>query len=292
LLGTVERTDSLDWVLTKLSAAKKKPAETPALKKLTPPEPPKKFNSQALKQKDVELWKKWDENGRKPKDLAPLYQHMNRLVQSRVNLYKNKAEVPTSVIEHEHKKHWVNALKTWDPKKGTQLSSWVMTHLKKAGRLIEQNKNFARIPENISRYIGSYNSVKSELEEKLGHEPSAQDIHDHVLVSGHPTLGMLSLKTIQRLEREQRRGLIQSESDVEETKGAPLLSSRAEEVIRLIVHQLTPQERIVHEYTFGLGGKAQLKPGAIAKKLKWDNSKVSKLRTSAYNKMQPYLGND
>jgi DNA-directed RNA polymerase specialized sigma subunit len=291
LLGTIERTETLDWVLSKLSAAKKKPAELPAPKKLTPPEPFKKLDLQDTRKREVELWQKWKKTG-KPADLEPLYKSMTPLIQRRVNLYKNKAEVPTSFIEHEHKKHFVNALKSWDPKKGTQLSSWVTTHLKKAGRAIEQNKNFARIPENISRYIGSYNAVKSELEEKLGHEPSSQDIHDHVLVSGHPTLGALSLKTIQRLEREQRRGLIQSEADVEETRGNPLLSSRAEEVIRLIVHQLTPQERTVHEYTFGLGGKPKLKSGEIATKLKWDNSKVSKLRTSAYKKMEPYLGND
>lgn len=285
MIATIERTETLDWVLSKLSAAKK--LKAPAAPKV---EPPKKPELQETKKKDVELWSKWNENGRKPRDLEPLYKHMTGLIQQRINLYKNRAEVPTSFIEHEHKKHFVNAVKTWDPKKGTQLASWVTTNLKKAGRAIEQNKNFARIPENISRYIGSYNAVKSELVEKLGHEPSANDIHDHVLVTGHPTLGVLSLKTIQRLEREQRRGLIQSESDVEETRGTPLLSSRADEVVRLIVHQLTPQERTVHEYTFGLGGKPKLKPGEIAKKLKWDNSKVSKLRTSAYNKMKPYLG--
>lgn len=283
MLETENRSEALDWVLAKLSAAK--PATKPAPKS----EATKKLELLDAKNKDLELWKKWNQGGRKPKDLEPLYKNMTRLIQDRVNRYKNRVEIPVSVIEHEHKKHFVNAIKTWDPKKGTQLGTWVTTNLQKAGRFIDQNKNFARIPENISRYIGSYNAVVSELSEKLGHEPSSHDVHDYVLKNEHPTLGFLSLKTIQRLEREQRRGLLQSERDVEEVKGAPLLSSRAEEVKRLIVHQLTPQERIVHEYTFGLGGKPMLKPGAIAKKLKMDNSKVSKLRSSAFAKMKPYL---
>ncbi len=279
------RSEALEWVLTKLSAAKKKPTETSA------PKASAFDDLMDTKKREVILFKAWNAGGRKPKDLEPLFKSMNKLIQKRVSLYKNRVEIPVSVIEHEHKKHFVNALKTWDPSKGTQLSSWVTTNLKKAGRFIEQNKNFARIPENISRYIGSFNAVKSELSEKLGHEPSSHDIHDFVLKNEHPTLGFVSLKTIQRLEREQRRGLLQSEKDVDEVMGAPTMSSRAEEVKHLIIHQLTPQERLVHEYTFGLGGKPMLKPGAIAKKLKMDGSKVSKLRTSIFAKMKPYLGN-
>lgn len=279
MLEAAERSEALDWVLSKLSAAKKPAA--PAL--------PKKPELGDTKKLELVLWEKWNSGGRKPKDLEPLYKSMVPIIQSRMRRFKG-AEVPSSVVEHEHKKHFVNAVKTWDPKKGTQLSSWVTTNLKKAGRVIDQNKNFARIPENISRYIGSYNAVKSELTEKLGHEPSAQNIHDHVLVNEHPTLGFLSIKTIQRLETEQRRGLLQSERDVEEVMGAPRLSSREEEVKRLIMHQLTPLEQKVHEFTFGLNGQPMLKPGAIAKKLKMDNSKVSKLRTSIFNKMKPYLG--
>ena len=57
----------------------------------------------------------------------------------------------------------------------------------------------------------------------------------------------------------------------------------------MIHYQLTPQKRLVHEYTFGLFGKPVLKPGQIAKKLKMDGSKVAKLRTSIFNKMKPHL---
>lgn len=274
--------EALDWVLSKISAAKKRPA-TPA------PKSEVKKDLSGTKKSEIELWKQWNTGGRKPKDLDPLLKSFVPLIQTSVNKFKNRVEVPTSAIEHEHKKHFVNALRTWDPARGTQLSSWITTNLKKVGRYVDSNKNFARIPENISRHIGSYNAVKSELTEKLGHEPSAYDVQDHVLSTSHPTLKDLTLKTIQRIEKEQRRGLIQSERDDDEIRGSPLLSSRAEEVKHLIVHQLTPPERLVHEYTFGLNGKPVLKPGAIAKKLKMDNSKISKLRTSIYGKMSKYL---
>ena len=278
-------TGALEWVLEKLAAAKKPKAVASA-----PPlvKQPKKITVEQ-KKNEIELWHKWNLNGQKPKDLEPLIKSFNPMIQRRVNLFKNRVEIPTSAIEHKHKELFVQALKTWDPKKGGALNTWIDWNLRKGVRYIDSNKNFARIPENISQHIGAYKAVKAELTEKLGHEPDAHAIHDHLLTVGHPTMGRLSIKDITRIEKEQRRGLIQSGHDIEELGGSPYMSSRAEEVKLLIVHQLTPEERSVHEYTFGLNGKPKLKPGEIAKKLKMDNSKVSKLRHSILGKMQTYL---
>jgi len=302
--GLEDRGQALSWVLDKLAAAAKKKAApgTPTFKaptfepakpaKPSSFKPPEKITTDR-KQKEVELWHSWNSNGRKPKDLDPLLKTFNNMVQKRVNLFR-RAEVPTSAIEHEHKKSLVDALKTWDPKKGGALNTWVQIKLKRAARFVESNKNAAYIPENISQHIGSYNALKAELHEKLGHEPDANTIHDHLLEFGHPkeTFAALSLKDIKRLEKEQRRGLISSGHDTEELGGAPHMSSRAEEVKLLILPELTPEERVVHEYSFGLNGKPKLKPGDMAKKLKMDNSKVSKLRTSILGKMKKYMGNE
>lgn len=276
---------ALDWVLEKLAAAKKVTAPASAPPPITAP---KKITVEQ-KAKEIELWHTWNNGGRKPTDFKPLLKSFNPMIQKRVNIFKNRVEIPTSAIEAEHKKHFLKAMQTWDPSKGGALNTWVDWNLRKGVRYVDSNKNFARIPENISQHIGSYKAVKSDLAEKLGHEPDAHAIHDHVLEMNHPTLGRLSLKDIGRIEKEQRRGLIQSGHDTAELGGAPHMSSRAEEVKHLIIHQLTPEERLVHEYTFGLNGKKALKPGEMAKKLKYDNSKVSKLRRSILNKMNQYV---
>ncbi len=270
--------EALEWVLNKLAAAKKPTAvATPA---------PKISREQKLH--EVDLWRKWKEGGEKPKDLDPLLKSMSGIIYERVNKFR-RAEVPSSAIIHEHKKEFVKSLRTWDPDKGS-LSTWLGNTMKRAGRYVETYKNPARITENISQHIGSFKAVKSELAEKLGHEPDAHAIHDYVLKIKHPTLGILSLKDITRVEREQRKTFLDKGHDSEETGASPLLASRQEEVAYLIIPSLTPQERLVHEYTLGLNGKQQLKPGQIAKKLKMDNSKVAKLRTSIFNKMRPFLG--
>jgi hypothetical protein len=276
----VERNESLVWLLDKLAATKKRETAAQSLSKAPV--------SREQKQKEVELWKTWKNNGQKAKDLDPLLKSFAPLIQERINRFK-RAEVPTAAIAHEHKKRFVDALRTWEPKKGA-LGTWVTWKLKRGARYVETYKNPARITENISQHIGSFNSLKSELTEKLGYEPDAQALHDFAIKTKHPRLQKLPLKDFRRLENEQRKTFIERGYESEETSAHPILSSRDEEVAHLIIPQLTDQERLVHEYTLGLNSKPRLKPGEIAKKLKMDGSKVAKLRSSVFKKMQPYLG--
>lgn len=288
---TLAEPSALEWVLEKMSA--KKPASPPAFKFVEPPKIglPAVIDTKTKKtpdrKKELELFHTWNNGGRKPEHLEPLLKSFQPLIQNRVNIYKNHVEIPTSAIEHEHKKAFVKALETYDAEKGSQLHSWVTQNLKQVGRYVSERQNFARITENITRHIGSFNAVKSELHEKLGYEPSAQDIHDYIIESDHPKLTKLSLKDIKRINDEQRKSLIDKGHDL--LGGTSDFSAREEEVIHLIVPQLTPQERTIHELTFGINGNKAHSPGEIAKKLKMDNSKVSKLRTSIYKKMKPHL---
>jgi len=238
-------------------------------------------------QKDYELWDKWKKGGEKKKDLDPLLKQFEGQIHSRIGKFKGNVEVPDAAIEMAHKREAVKAFKEYDPTKGP-LSPYLGLRLKKAGRFIDARKNVARITEPIYTKIGALNSVKSELREQLGYEPDDQTIHDHVIKTKHPKLSNVSLKDISRINKEQFKDLLVSGDEGSEF-GAPNLIPREEEVVRLIVPQLTKEERSVHEYTFGLNGKPELKSGEIAKKIGMENSKVSKLRTSIFNKMKPYL---
>lgn len=277
--------EAFEWVLLKLGAPRAKASP------VSPQQ--KKEEIQGKKVREIELWKTWKNApaAQKPQHLNPLLESFTPLIQARVNLFKNRTEIPTSAIEHEHKKEFIKALETYDPSKGAALGTHITNRLRKVDRYIESNKNFTRITENIYSKIGAFNGVKSELTEQLGHAPSDQHIHDHLVKNPHPTLGVLSMKDIGRLNREQRRGLIQTGHDTEDFGGTPHFSSRDDEVIHLVQYKLTEPEKAVYEYTFGLNGKPQMKPGDIAKTLRMDNSKVSKLRTSIFNKMSPYLEN-
>jgi DNA-directed RNA polymerase specialized sigma subunit len=277
--SATENSEAIQWVLEKISAANRVPSPKPIpVFKFEKTKDEKKKELGAKKHTGLELWKTWNTGGKKPEHLEPLLKSMQPLIENRARIYKNNVEIPNAAIDFEHKRLAVEALHRYDPDKGTQLGTWVQNYLKKANRFIQTHQNVARITEPIAAKIGKFNSAKAELTERLGFEPDAHTLAEHT---------GFSMKEIKRLSKDQRKGLIASGSM--DASPAAFLSSRDQEVIHLIYHQLTPEERAVHEYTFGLFGKPSLKPGEIAKQLKMDSSKVSKLKSSIFRKMKPHL---
>lgn len=280
-----DTTGSLEWVLEKMGAAKK--AKAPLVPKLTPEEKKKQQDLSVKKANEIELWKTWKKSGFKPVHLEPLLKSLNPLIQKRALIAgKGRVEVPSAAIDFEHKKWAVKALKEWDPKGGASLSTWVTQHLRKVSRFIHNTQNLARITEPLAAKIGTFNSVKADLTERLGHAPDDHSMHE-ALLKIQP--GKWSMKDIKRLHKEVRKSYISGQGGLDDVQSA-VVSSAENEVIHLVVPQLSTSELAVHEYTFGLNGKPKLAPGEIAKKLKMDNSKVAKLRTSIWKKMEPHLG--
>jgi hypothetical protein len=64
--------------------------------------------------------------------------------------------------------------------------------------------------------------------------------------------------------------------------------SKDAEVLRLIQYELTPEEKSVFEYSMGMNGKPQLKPGDIAQRLNMQPSKVSRLKLAIAQKVDRF----
>lgn len=279
----VDTDGSVSWILEKLGAAKKK-AKAPPAPKVSVDTKQKKQELDLTRASELELWKTWKKGGEKPHHLDPLLKSMNRLLQRRaMDAGRGRIEVPTAAIDFELKKQMVNAFRTFDPKRGASLPTWVTTNLKKASRFIHNTQNLARITEPLAMKIGTFNAVKAELSDRLGHEPDDHSLHEALVPHG------FSMKDIKRLNKEVRKSYIGGQGGLDDVQTA-VMSSPDNEIIHLVVPQLSKPELAVHEYTFGLNGKPKLAPGEIAKKLKMDNSKVAKLRTSIWKKMEPHLG--
>ena len=287
---------ALEWVLDKLAAAKKAKPAQPSFSapkfKLEPIKPIAPIKTQLsggelkdVRVKELEMWKAWKASDHDPKLLDPLLDSYKRLINTNVNKFKNRVEVPTSALDFEAKRLFTNALKKWEPAGGASLPTYISTNLKHLSRFVQGVQNFARLPENLVRHVGTYQSVKSELTEKLGHEPDDILLHEEC-TKLDPRISMGHIK---RLNKELRKGLITTGYETAEIFKNQDMTPRHKEVIGLIHHQLGPEERIVHEYWFGLGGKPQLSTSQIAKKQKWDDSKVSKIKKTIFEKMKPHL---
>lgn len=222
--------------------------------------------------KEIDLWHNWNNNGRKPDDLTPLYQSLKPVVNKAVSNWAGRVPVPTSAIQAEMHKQFVNAVKTFQPGKSA-LNTWVTNNLRKGGRFIKNYQNIGRIPENQIDKIEPYKRAKQELYDKFGHEPDTSSIAEHM---GVP------LRKIQQLEKENRQDLAASKFN--EGDPAEIHAPKELEAISLIQYDLTPEERIVYEHTFGMNGKKMLKPGEIAEKTGIHASKVSRIRKKLKDK--------
>jgi len=238
----------------------------------------KKSELKATQKKEHELWKQWNENGRKKQDLEPLYSSFKPVISQEVRKW-TRNEIPPSAIRAEVNQHFMNAVKSYDPNRGAQLNTWVQNNFRKTQRFIKTYQNLGHIPEGQQTLITPYKQAVSELTAKFGHEPDTESIASHM---GEPA------RKIVQLQKELRRDLPVSRFEEEGMGGDPVtnLSPKEFEAFNLIKYDLTPEEKTVYEYTFGVGGKAQLRPGEIAKAAKIHPSKVSRIRKKLKDKVQ------
>ena len=225
------------------------------------------FKSQ--QKKEIEMWHHWNDNGRKPEHMKPLLDAYKPMIQSKARVWtKSQVEMPTSAIEAEYKKHFVNAMKTYNPDKGAQLNTWVDWHLKKSSRYMKTYQNLAKMPERNIGAIRKFDEAKFELTQLHGFEPDTHELADHL---GWPH------RRVAQMSKERRKdlplsGFMQDPCEVSNPKEL--------EAIHALQYdsRLSHEDRAVYEYTFGMNGKPVLKPGDIAKKTKLHPSKVSRIR--------------
>jgi DNA-directed RNA polymerase specialized sigma subunit len=152
----------------------------------------------AQQKQELDMWHNWNNNGRQPDHLQPLYEAYKPLIANKSRVYTNRVEMPTSAIEAEFKKHFVHAVKTFNPTRGAQLNTWVQTNLQKAGRYVKTYQNMGKIPERQIANIRKFDDAKFELTQKHGIEPDTRMMADH--------LGWPHRRVIQ-MQKERRKDL-------------------------------------------------------------------------------------
>jgi DNA-directed RNA polymerase specialized sigma subunit len=228
--------------------------------------------------KDKELWEQWNEAGRTPSAMRPLLKEFKPLIHKRAGVYAGKnPNVPPEAVRAEFMNNAITAFENYDPNRGAALGTHVNWQLMKSRRFIATyGSGSGRIPENRSYKVQEFKNAKFELQDSLGREPSGMELANKL---------SWPLKQVSSMELELRREIPSSMFQADTMAIKP---SRSAEVIRLIQYELTPEEQNVMEYTLGVNGKPQLKPGDIASKLNMSPSKVSRVKLEIAKKMGKY----
>tara|TARA_B100000131_G_scaffold221323_1_gene212910 strand:+ start:86965 stop:87858 length:894 start_codon:yes stop_codon:yes gene_type:complete len=229
------------------------------------------------KAREIELWTAWKEGGQNPSDLEPLLRSFRPLLRSKMNVYKGKMKmIPDAAIEAEFQLRFVDALRSYNPEKGS-LGTYIYRYLDKSKRFIVENQNIGRIPENRIYKIKAYTTAKDELSDDLGRVPSVPEIAER--------LGW-SLAEANRMDAELRNDLMTQGFEDDPYSITP---SKSEEVLRLFKYELSGDERDVYEHLTGFGKKQLTSTSEIAKQLKMPDYRVSRLKNSIQKKLKRYL---
>lgn len=129
----------------------------------------------ARSREEERLYHDWVAGGKKPDQLRPLLGSLQPLVHKTVNKYR-AADVAEPALHAHAENRLVQGLHTFDPNRGSSLSTHLNWQMRGVGRFVEKHQNFARIPGNRIRYIGKYQQAQSQLQDEMGEAPTWQQI--------------------------------------------------------------------------------------------------------------------
>lgn len=123
--------------------------------------------------KDRELFDQWKKTGSK-QHLGQLVNQLSGVIYQEVN--RQSGSLPNSALSAEAKKWAINAIKTYDPSKGTQLSTHVTNYLQRVRRLNYKYQNAVRLPENMQLLYRQWNLSNQELADQLNRDPTDEEL--------------------------------------------------------------------------------------------------------------------
>lgn len=157
-----------------------------------------------------------------------------------------------SLLESEGKRLAVEAFKTYDPKQGAALSTYVASRLPKLSRLTYSHMNAARMSETSAMMFHTVSVATNELRDVHGREPTHDELADR--------LGWSRKKLTSFQQQASRKEFVESEEHPDD-------ENSEDHLVDFIYHDLTPQQKKIFEYTTGYGGGKKKSGQEIMKEL-------------------------
>lgn len=196
--------------------------------------------------KDLELWEQWNKT-KSPYDLQKVVDRMDPIIRSAA-MRLSGGTIGQDVLLAKSKLFAVQAIKSYDPKKGVALATHITNGIAPLHRVVYTHQNTARLPENITLKLNQYNTAKDFMLSNLGREPTVEELHQE--------LGW-SASEIKKLESYQRKDLIESLNNTGDAFGKEDFD---DDLIAAIYYDLSTQEKKLFEYTTGYGSYKRSNP--------------------------------
>jgi len=233
----------------------------------------------ARSQEQERLWQAW--NHRKtPENMGRLVDAFQPMIKHHINHLGNFT-LPRSALEAEAATQARQAFETYNPRRGATLATHVGHRLQKVNRYVYENQSIGRLPEGQILRSAQYKAAQDQLVEDKGRDPTTEELA-HALGWSH---GMVA-RTRKGLEGE----VAMSAHPIFEELN-PEVAPRFDQqtVLKYVYTDLTPDEKLVFEHTFGYGGRTPLGTNRqIATKTRFSESKVRKLKGAIDRHVQAF----
>ena len=181
--------------------------------------------------------------------------------------------LPPHVVEAKLKSYVIEGFATYNPNKGTKLSTHVYNYLQQINRDNYKHQQAIRLPENLAREYTRYHTAKAKLHESLGREATTQELADYM---------KWSPEAIARAESKYHTELVEGKQEFNATTK---YSDTAQTALRFAYEEMSDEERFLMEHKIGYMGKRILPAGAIKDQLKVTPHKFNMLNKSVADKV-------
>ena len=171
----------------------------------------------------------------------------------------------------------IKAITSYEPGHGTVPTTHVFNYLQKVQRSARESLLSGSIPEQRGIKAATFNTVKQNFVDQYGHEPTNHQLADEL---------SWSPKEVERMEKELggEVGASKAESDFFGHSTSVEHQDRA--LADYLYQELPPREKLVYEYTFGVGGKPVLNNKEIAAKLGTYEMEITRIKRKMGDKIR------
>lgn len=216
---------------------------------------PKNPVNQAFKNDDLTLWQEYKRNPT-PMNRGALLKRFDGVIQGQVN--KWAGPVARDVLLNEAKLLAVKAFDNYNPNAGSALATYLTNQLLPLSRIVYTYQNAARMPENITQKVNTFQNANNMLKVTLGREPTTDELHSE--------LGWTASE-ITRIRDYNRRDLVESGPAVSGDFFGKSGDDEDDMLLGAIYFELSPDEKRLFEATTGYNGARVQKNAELVKTL-------------------------
>ena len=224
------------------------------------------------KEKDLELWRQWNQSNRK-KDLHALLVNLDPIIQTQVNKWSGTLARP--MLESKARVLAANALHNFDPNRGTAPATHVTNQLQKLSRTVYSHTQAVRIPEHKSVAMASFSAGFNIIRDRLGRDPTTVELADH--------MGWTQKRTAEFQQAFDRKELLGSGEF--QPAAFPVVDGY-DPVVAFVYHDLAPKDQQLFEHVTGYGGKAIMPNAQLMRRFKLTQGQLSYKKRKLIDKFQ------